>query len=107
MEDSIAPPKIIDNINADSQAIGFDMPSDPLTGGLFRLLAETIALLKVGGLYIIDDMLPHANWPVGHADKVAELILTLDRHPDLNIVKMSWASGIIVGVKSSPQDETI
>ena len=56
-------------------------------------------MLETGGFYIIDDMLPQANWPDGHADKVTNLIATLDERPDLTLTKMGWASGIILVVK--------
>jgi hypothetical protein len=31
-------------------------------------------MLKPGGLYVIDDMLPQPNWPEGHAAKAEVLI---------------------------------
>ena len=33
-----------------------------------------MALLRAGGLYVIDDMLPQESWPAGHAGKVPRLI---------------------------------
>lgn len=64
--------------------------------GKYRLLDEALALLAPGGLYLIDDMLPQANWPDGHAPKVASLITTLETRHDLNITKLAWASGLIL-----------
>ena len=63
------------------------------------MLEETLAMLKPGGFYIIDDMLPQPNWPDGHADKVANLLSTLDGRGDLTVTKMGWASGIVLTVK--------
>src|SRR3569833_553961 len=63
--------------------------------GKYTHLEETLDMLETGGFYIIDDMLPQANWPDGHADKVTNLIATLDERPDLTLTKMGWASGII------------
>lgn len=64
--------------------------------GKYHLLNETLALLAPGGLYVIDDMLPQANWPVDHPSKVAALIAHLETRPDLYVTKLAWASGLIL-----------
>jgi len=70
--------------------------------GKFHHLEETLQLLKVGGLYIIDDMLPQSSWPEDHAPKVPKLISTLEQRRDLNITKMNWSTGLVVAVKKKP-----
>lgn len=77
----------------------FDFIFADTWSGKYRFLDEALSLLKPGGIYIIDDMLSQPNWPEGHAKKVEKLIDTLDRRSDLRIVKMSWASGIILAIK--------
>jgi predicted O-methyltransferase YrrM len=67
--------------------------------GKYMVLEETLAMLDKGGIYIIDDMLPQPNWPEGHADKVANLLSTLDEREDMAVTKMGWASGIVIVVK--------
>ena len=67
--------------------------------GKYQLLNEALEMLEKGGIYIIDDMLPQANWPDGHADKVANLLTELDSREDLVITKMGWASGVVIVVK--------
>jgi len=67
--------------------------------GKYLVLEETLAMLEKGGIYIIDDMLPQANWPDGHAEKVANLLSTLDNREDMAVTKMGWASGIVIVVK--------
>ena len=67
--------------------------------GKYDHLYEALALLKPGGLYIIDDMLPQANWPSGHDLKAAALITTLEQRPDLTITKLNWATGLIIATK--------
>lgn len=67
--------------------------------GKYYSLDETLAMLKPGGFYIIDDMLPQANWPDGHAEKADALMAHLETRTDLTITKQHWASGIIIGVK--------
>jgi len=67
--------------------------------GKYTHLEETLEMLETGGLYIIDDMLPQANWPDGHSDKVANLLSYMDEREDLVLTKMGWASGIVIAVK--------
>jgi predicted O-methyltransferase YrrM len=77
----------------------FDFIFADTWAGKYRLLDEALALLSPGGIYVIDDMLPQPNWPEGHDLKANELMATLAQRRDLRIVKMSWASGIILAVK--------
>jgi predicted O-methyltransferase YrrM len=67
--------------------------------GKYRLLEETLGLLAPGGLYVIDDMLPQANWSADHAPKVAALIAHLEGRPDLYATKLAWASGLMIAAK--------
>ena len=41
--------------------------------GKFTHLDEALSLLRIGGIYFIDDLLPQTNWPEGHASKVTGL----------------------------------
>lgn len=69
--------------------------------GKFTLRDEVLNLLKPGGFYVIDDLLPQVTWPSdGHAAKVAELIDDLGQRPDLKAVQLQWASGLMVCVKT-------
>ncbi|MEL7163701.1 MAG: class I SAM-dependent methyltransferase, partial [Bacteroidota bacterium] len=45
----------------------FDLIFADTWPGKYRFLDEALALLKVGGLYVIDDMTEQENWPEGHA----------------------------------------
>ncbi len=56
-------------------------------------------MLKSGGFYIIDDMMPQINWPAGHAEKVNAFIDMLESRKDLVLTKMKWSTGIIIAVK--------
>src|SRR5262249_45492123 len=60
--------------------------------GKYRLLDEALSLVRPSGLYVIDDMLPQANWPAEHAEKVADLVATLEQRRDFRITKLSWAN---------------
>jgi predicted O-methyltransferase YrrM len=77
----------------------FDFIFADTWSGKYRFLDEALDLLKPGGIYAIDDMLPQPNWPDGHAEKVDRLTSTLEQRTDLRISKMSWASGIIIATK--------
>ncbi len=79
----------------------FDLIFADTWPGKYNHLTETLNLVKAGGFYIIDDMLPQPNWPEGHAEKVAALIKTLEEDTRFETVKMSWASGVIVLVKKA------
>jgi predicted O-methyltransferase YrrM len=69
--------------------------------GKYDHLDEALALLKPGGLYVIDDMLPQPNWPPGHDVKATNLIAMLEQRTDLTITKMNWASGLILATKKA------
>lgn len=67
--------------------------------GKYEGLEECLRVVKPGGFYVIDDMLPQPNWPEGHADKVPVLLKALVDHGALMIAPLAWASGIVVAVK--------
>jgi predicted O-methyltransferase YrrM len=67
--------------------------------GKYSHLEAALQLLKVGGLYVIDDMLPQSNWPEGHDANVDQLIAILEKRSDLLLTKMAWSTGVIVAVK--------
>jgi predicted O-methyltransferase YrrM len=69
--------------------------------GKFSHLDETLTLLKPGGLYIIDDLLPQPNWPEGHAPKVSTLIAALESRQDLVVTKLGWSTGLLIATKWS------
>jgi predicted O-methyltransferase YrrM len=67
--------------------------------GKYLLLDEVLSMLNKGGFYIIDDMLPQANWPAGHQEKVLNLINILEKRNDLSLTKQVWSTGIVIAVK--------
>ena len=77
----------------------FDLVFADAMPGKYDLFEETIGLVKVGGFYIIDDMLPQPNWPGGHADKVERFIVELEDRNDIILTKLNWSTGIIVVTK--------
>jgi predicted O-methyltransferase YrrM len=83
-----------------SAAGQFDLIYADAWPGKFTHLDETLSLLRLGGIYFIDDLLPQSNWPEGHAAKVPALIDALERRPGFVTVKLSWASGLMLAVRT-------
>jgi predicted O-methyltransferase YrrM len=67
--------------------------------GKYLMLEETLNMLRPGGLYILDDMLPQPNWPEGHQEKAIRLVASLEARKDMSFTSQEWATGIIIGVK--------
>ena len=72
--------------------------------GKYHYLEEALSLLKVGGIYVIDDMLPQENWPEGHADKVEALVNHLKQRDDFNVVQLDWATGVVMATKHKQKE---
>jgi predicted O-methyltransferase YrrM len=79
----------------------FDLVFADALRGKFEGLDAALAVVKPGGFYIIDDLLPQPSWPEGHGEKVPPLIERLAAHAKFHIVPMSWGSGLIIAVKKS------
>ena len=77
----------------------FDLIYADAWPGKFSHLDEALSLLRPGGMYVIDDLLPQSNWPEGHAPKVPALIDDLERNPEFVTVKLAWASGLMLVVR--------
>ncbi len=69
--------------------------------GKYLLLEETLQMLKPGGLYVIDDMLPQPNWPEGHDKKALKLMEELEGRQDLLLTKLTWSTGIVIATKKA------
>ncbi len=80
----------------------FDLIYADAWPGKFSQLEETLALLRPGGIYLIDDLLPQPNWPEGHAAKVPVVIKVLEGLSEFTSVKLAWASGLMVVVRRTP-----
>jgi len=83
----------------DQSAETFDFVFADAMPGKYDGLDSALAVVKIGGFYVIDDMLPQPNWPDGHADKVPVLIEKLAANPSFEILPIVWASGVVVAVR--------
>jgi predicted O-methyltransferase YrrM len=74
----------------------FDLIFADAMPGKYECLDAALLLLRPGGLYVIDDMLPQENWPEGHAEKVPRLIADLAARAEFRIVSLAWSSGLVI-----------
>jgi predicted O-methyltransferase YrrM len=83
----------------DQTAESFDFVFADAMPGKYEGLDSALAVVKLGGFYVIDDMLPQPNWPNGHADKVPVLIDKLAANHSFEMLPLVWASGVVVAVR--------
>jgi predicted O-methyltransferase YrrM len=79
----------------------FDLIYADTWPGKFTHLDLALSLLRVGGLYVIDDLLPQPSWPDDHAPKVPVLIAELEKRSGLMTTKMAWASGLMIVARTT------
>ena len=79
----------------------FDLIFADAWTGKFTDLDLALGLLRTGGVYVIDDLLPQPSWPAGHAAKVPALVDQLARREGFTTTTMAWASGLMLVVKSA------
>jgi predicted O-methyltransferase YrrM len=84
----------------------FDLLFADAMAGKFESLDDALAVVKPGGFYIIDDLLPQPNWPDGHGKRVDELMYRLSADPRFAMLPMIWASGVPVLTHLAPQYKT-
>ncbi|UJH90293.1 methyltransferase domain-containing protein [Antarcticibacterium sp. 1MA-6-2] len=77
----------------------FDLVFADAWPGKYSEINRILDLIKIGGIYIIDDMSTQPNWPEGHQENVDGLIEYLENRKDLNLTKMNWSTGIIIAAK--------
>jgi hypothetical protein len=58
------------------------------------------SLLRIGGIYFVDDLLPQASWPAGHAPRVPVLIADLAQRRGFVSTQLAWGSGLMVLVRT-------
>jgi predicted O-methyltransferase YrrM len=77
----------------------FDLIFADAWPGKYETLEETLALVRTGGFYIIDDMLHQPNWLAGHEKNVERLIAELEARKDITLTKLNWSTGIVIVTK--------
>ena len=76
--------------------IGYDLIFADAMAGKYEYLNKALALLRPGGIYIVDDMLPRDDWPADHARKVPALIAEIAQRPGFHSVNVAWSSGLML-----------
>jgi len=77
----------------------FDLIFADAWPGKYSQMKELLNMIKIGGFYLIDDMIQQPNWPDGHEDNVSKLVAYLESRKDFQITKMNWSTGLILAVK--------
>ncbi len=70
--------------------------------GKFQQVNLALSKLKLGGIYLIDDLLPQPNWPERHQINVDRLVDNLESNPSLETIKLDWSSGLLLARRISP-----
>ncbi len=79
----------------------FDLIYADAWPGKFTELDLALSLLRVGGIYFVDDLLPQPSWPEGHAPKVPALIAELESRRGFVPTKLAWATGLMIVVRTN------
>ena len=80
-------------------AMSFDMVFADAMPGKYDGLLLSLGVVKAGGFWIGDDLLPQPNWPEGHAARVPQLLNELANQPEFAILPLVWGSGVVVAVR--------
>jgi predicted O-methyltransferase YrrM len=81
-----------------SKPRSFDLIFADAWPGKYEGLEAALGLLRRGGLYVADDMLPQPNWPENHQPRVDGLLSVLSEAPGMTTTFMTWSSGIVISV---------
>lgn len=81
------------------QPASFDLIFADSFVGKQRMADQTLALLRPGGFYVVDDMLPVHGWGPDLATLDPQLVAMLMGREDLVVTKMCWSTGLVVAVK--------
>lgn len=79
----------------------FDLVFADAWPGKYSEIDGILELIKVGGFYIIDDMLAQPNWPEGHQENVNKLIEYLENRKDFNLTKLNWSTGLVIATRKN------
>jgi predicted O-methyltransferase YrrM len=74
--------------------------------GKFTHLDQALALLTVGGMYLVDDLLPQPSWPDGHARRVPPVIAALESQRGFVATQLAWATGVMLLVRVAEESLT-
>ncbi len=79
----------------------FDLIFADTWPGKYSLLEETLEMVKPGGYYFVDDMLPQKNWPAGHEIRAENLLRELESRADFHVTQLNCSTGLVLAVRKS------
>jgi predicted O-methyltransferase YrrM len=79
----------------------FDLIYADAWPGKYSDLERALALVRVGGIYLVDDMLPQPNWPDGHGTTAAALIARLTALESFHVTSLDCSTGLIICVRTT------
>ncbi|CAL9354131.1 tRNA 5-hydroxyuridine methyltransferase [Streptomyces sp. enrichment culture] len=79
----------------------FDLVFADTWPGKFTHLDRALELVAPGGTYLVDDLAPQPGWPEDHAASVERLLAELTARRDFRSVRLAWASGLLMAVRSA------
>jgi predicted O-methyltransferase YrrM len=77
----------------------FDLVFADAWAGKYDGLDDALALVRHGGFFIGDDMLPQANWRENHQERAEGLVTYLEGLQGWTTVTLSWGSGFVIAVR--------
>ncbi len=77
----------------------FDLIFADAWPGKYSDIDVALDLLKVGGIYLVDDMQVQPDWPDGHEELASALVDFLAKREDFFMSKLDWSTGVIIMTK--------
>ncbi len=77
----------------------FDLIYADAWPGKYTHFERALALLRPGGIYVIDDMLPQPNWPSDHGPRVEGLLASIDTLEGFAVTRLAWSTGVVLCAK--------
>ncbi len=77
----------------------FDLVFADAWAGKYDGLDDALALVRHGGFFIGDDMLPQANWPDNHQERAEGLVTYLEGLEGWTTVTLCWGAGFVIVVR--------
>jgi len=78
----------------------FDLVFADAWAGKYDGLDDALALVRRGGFFIGDDMLPQANWRENHQERAEGLVTYLEGLEGWTTVSLCWGSGFVISVRT-------
>ena len=80
-------------------ASSFDLIFADAMPGKYERLDDALSLLRPGGIYLVDDLLPQPNWPPGHQARVDDLIAALSARAGLAVAVLPYGTGHLIATR--------